>query len=39
MRKKVIGILLVLLLTTTILPLTALAGDESDPEITDNLND
>jgi hypothetical protein len=28
-----------MLLITTILPITALAGDENDPEITDNLND
>ena len=28
-----------MLLATTILPITAMAGDENDPEITDNLND
>ena len=37
--KKIIGMFVCMLLITTILPLTAMAGDENDPEITDNLND
>jgi hypothetical protein len=39
MKKKIIGLFVCMLLITTILPLTAMAGDENDPEIRDNLND
>jgi hypothetical protein len=39
MKKKIIGIFVCTLLITTILPITAMAGDENDPEIRDNLND
>ena len=39
MKKKLIGVFVCLLMITTILPITAMAGDENDPEITDNLND
>lgn len=39
MRKKIIGVFIVLLLTTTILPTTAIAGDEEHPEITDAVGD
>jgi hypothetical protein len=39
MSMKIIGIFVCMLLITTILPITAMAGDENDPEITDNLND
>ena len=38
-RKKIIGILIVMLLITTILPLTVIAGDEEHPEITDAVGD
>jgi len=39
MKKKIIGLFVCMLFFTTILPITAIAGDENDPEITDNLND
>jgi hypothetical protein len=39
MRKKLIGILVCMLLTATLLPATALAGDEENPEITDPADD
>ena len=39
MRKKIIGILICMLLTTTILPMTAFAGDPENPEITDPTGD
>jgi hypothetical protein len=39
MRKKIIGILICMLLTTTILPKTAFAGDPENPEITDTAGD
>jgi hypothetical protein len=39
MRKKMVGIFVCMLLIIIILPTTAMAGDENDPEITDNLND
>jgi hypothetical protein len=39
MRKKIIGIFIFMLLTTTLLPTTALAGDEENPEITDTVGD
>jgi hypothetical protein len=39
MRKKIIGILICTLLTTTMLPLTVLAGDPENPEITDPAGD
>jgi hypothetical protein len=39
MRKKIMGILICMLLTTTILPMTAFAGDPENPEITDRIGD
>ena len=39
MRKKIIGIIIFMLLTTIILPITALAGDPENPEITDTIGD
>lgn len=39
MKKKIVGLFVCMLLTTTILPLTALAGDPENPEIKDDLND
>jgi hypothetical protein len=39
MRKKIVGILIFMLLTTTMLPITALAGDEENPEIADADDD
>ena len=39
MRKKIVGIIIFMLLITTILPMTALAGDPENPEIEDELND
>jgi hypothetical protein len=39
MRNKIIGIILFMLLTTTLLPITALAGDPDHPEITDTIGD
>src|SRR5512136_2939638 len=39
MKKKIIGLFVCMLLVTTLLPITAMAGDENDPEITDNLKD
>ncbi len=39
MKEKIVGILIFMLLTTTILPVTALAGDEQHPEITDISGD
>jgi hypothetical protein len=39
MRKKIIGVFVCMLLITTILPLSALAGDEENPEITDVAGD
>ncbi len=39
MKKKIIGIFVCMLLITTILQITTMAGDENDPEIRDNLND
>ncbi len=39
MRKKIIGIILFMLLTTTLLPIMALAGDPENPEITDTIGD
>jgi hypothetical protein len=38
-RKKIVGVLIFMLLTTTILPITAIAGDEENPEITDTSGD
>ena len=37
--KEIIGILVCMLLITTILPITVMAGDENDPEIVDESND
>ncbi|KYK31627.1 MAG: hypothetical protein AYK22_02110 [Thermoplasmatales archaeon SG8-52-3] len=37
--KKIIGIFIFILLTTTILPITAIAGDEENPEISDEMGD
>ena len=39
MRKKIAGILMVMLLITTILPLTVCAGDPKNPEISDATGD
>jgi hypothetical protein len=39
MQKKIVGIIIFMLLTTMILPITALAGDEENPEITDTIGD
>jgi hypothetical protein len=39
MRKKVVGILIFMLLITTILPLTAHAGDPENPEVVDRMRD
>jgi len=39
MKKKIVGLFVCMLLITTILPITAMAGSEEDPEIRDNLND
>jgi len=39
MRKKFIGIIIFMLLTTTLIPITALAGDKENPEITDTVGD
>jgi hypothetical protein len=39
MKRKIVGLFVCMLLITTILPITAMAGDENDPEIRDNLND
>jgi hypothetical protein len=35
MKKKIIGFLVCMLLVTTTLPMTAIAGDEEHPEIKD----
>lgn len=39
MRNKIIGIFVCMLLTTTILPMTALAGDPENPEVVDRIRD
>jgi hypothetical protein len=39
MRKKILGIILCMLLITTILPMTAMAGDPQNPEISDTTGD
>jgi hypothetical protein len=39
MRKKIIGIVLFMLLTATLLPITALAGDPENPEFIDRIRD
>ena len=39
MRNKLIGIVLCMLLTTTLIPSIVLAGDEKNPEITDTIGD
>jgi len=39
MKRKIVGIVFCMLLITTTLPIIAMAGDENDPEIRDNLND
>jgi hypothetical protein len=39
MEKKIIGIVICLLLITTILPMSAMAGDETNPEISDKTGD
>lgn len=39
MKKKIIGLFVCMLLITTILPITVLAGDEENPEITDTKGD
>jgi hypothetical protein len=37
MRKKVLGMIIVMLSSLLMLPFTALAGDEENPEITDTV--
>ena len=37
--KKIIGIFIVILLITNILPMTVIAGDEENPEISDEIGD
>jgi hypothetical protein len=39
MKKKIVGLFVCMLLITTILPMTTLAGDPENPEIEDELND
>jgi hypothetical protein len=39
MKKKIAGLFVCILLITTILPITALAGDEENPEIIDTIGD
>jgi hypothetical protein len=39
MRKKIVVVIIFMLLTTTILPITAIAGDEENPEISDTMGD
>lgn len=39
MKTKIVGLFVCMLLITTILPITALAGDEENPEITDTVGD
>ena len=39
MEKKIIGLFVSMLFFTTVLPITVFAGDENDPEITDNQDD
>jgi hypothetical protein len=39
MKTKIVGLFVCMLLITTILPITALAGDEENPEITDVAGD
>jgi hypothetical protein len=39
MKKKIIGIVICVLFITTILPITVIAGDETNPEISDKTGD
>lgn len=39
MQKKMVELIIFMLLITTIFPLIVIAGDEENPEITDDLND
>jgi len=39
MKIKIVGLFVCMLLVTTILPITAMAGDPENPEIEDELND
>jgi hypothetical protein len=39
MKKKIVGIFVCILLITTILPITAMAGDEQNPEVKDRTRD
>jgi hypothetical protein len=39
MRKKIIGLIIFMLFTTTIFPITALAGDPENPEVKDRTQD
>ena len=39
MKKKILGLFVCMLLVTTILPITVMAGDEQHPEIRDNAGD
>jgi hypothetical protein len=39
MKRKIVGLFICMLMITTVIPLTAMAGDENDPEIIDEEND
>jgi len=39
MKKKIVGIFVCILLITTILPITVMAGDEQNPEVKDRTRD
>ena len=39
MRKKIPGIIIIMLLMTTVLPMTAIAGDPDNPEFIDRIRD
>jgi hypothetical protein len=39
MKRKIIGIFVCMLLLSTILSITVIAGDENDPEIVDDIDD
>jgi len=39
MKNKIVGFFMCMLLITTILPISVMAGDETDPEISDTTGD
>jgi len=39
MKNKIVGFFVCMLLITTILPIYVMAGDETDPEISDTTGD